>query len=423
MRRSAPIPNRRRPAGPFCQKRKQTVIEPNLLASSPRKIRQANEIAALQALHRARQLSRADLARILNLNRSSSGHIIAELTAAGMVREVQEAREARPGRSRVGRPGVMLELVPDAVFFLGIELGVEHISTVEIDLRADIVRTRTDPFDGPTHSVEDAIRHAVKLACADLPPDRLAQCEGIGISTPAQFTLDGIVHLAPLLGWKNVNLTELALRHLPFQAPVHVENDANAFAIGAAYDDAEIHSGVTLFVVMESGVGSGILIDGKLFRGGHGLAGEIGHMHAEGKPGQGRSLEQIVGLTSILAEYRTVTMRPAASFDDFLADVRDRAPDAVSIAEGWAKALAYALVQTCRIVDANRIVLGGSVAQLYPLVAARLIAHMQAAQSSGFPLPVVQLNPRADLGSAFGAACLMHQRYLSLESPRLYGDG
>jgi len=96
----------------------------------------------------------------------------------------------------------------------------------------------------------------------------------------------------------------------------------------------------------------------------------------------------------------------------------DRVPEAVSIAENWAKALAYALVQTCRVIDADRIVLGGSVAQLYPLVAARLAAHMQAAQDMNFPLPNVQLNAEANFGPAFGAACMLHQRYLSLESNR-----
>ncbi|MBN9029823.1 MAG: sugar kinase [Rhizobiales bacterium 63-7] len=395
-----------------------TVKELTLLASSPRKIRQTNEIAALRALHRADRLSRADLARILNLNRSSSGHIIAELTAAGLVREVNEEKAARQTYSRAGRPGVMLELVPDAVFFLGIEIGVEHITATEIDLRAAIIRTRSEPFDGPAHGVEEAVRHAIALACSDLSPDRLERCEGIGISTPSQLNLNGTIHSAPLLGWKNVNLIELVRQSLPFQIPLMVENDANAFAIGAGYGDRPIHAGVTLFVVMESGVGSGILVDGILFRGGHGLAGEIGHMQVEGAPAKGRNLEQIVGLTNILSEYRTVTGRREATFEDFLADVRDRVPEAVSIAENWAKALAYALVQTCRVIDADRIVLGGSVAQLYPLVAARLAAHMQAAQDMNFPLPNVQLNAEANFGPAFGAACMLHQRYLSLESNR-----
>ncbi len=165
----------------------------------PRKIRQNNEIAALKALHRARRLSRADLARALNLNRSSSGHIIAELTAGGLVREVEEDKIAPREHLRAGRPGVMLELVPDAVFFMGVEIGVEHITTVRIGLSGTIIDTSTIPFDGPAHSAAEAIRLAVKRALADLSPEDIDRLEGFGISTPSQLRPDGTVHLARCL--------------------------------------------------------------------------------------------------------------------------------------------------------------------------------------------------------------------------------
>lgn len=396
----------------------------NVAASSPRKIRQNNEIAALQALHRARRLSRADLARVLNLNRSSSGHIIAELTAGGLVREVEEEAEgpARKSHARAGRPGVLLELVPEAMLFVGVEIGVEHITAVQIDLSGNIVKLETEPFDGPAHSAESAIRHAIRLAISELTKDETDRLEGFGISTPSQLSRDGTVYLAPLLGWKNVNLVEIAKLHLPTKMPIMVENDANAFAIGAGYSGLELNEGVTLFLVLESGVGCGIVVEGKLLRGAHGLAGEIGHMYVAGETGSDRNLEQIIGLSSILTAYRAIKDRRGLHFEDFLDDVRDRVPAAVSIAESWAKALGYALAQTCRVIDADRIVLGGSVSKLYPLVAARLTAHMKAAQEASFPLPTILLNSEANFGSAYGAACMLHQRYLSLESHRFSDD-
>jgi hypothetical protein len=128
-----------------------------LITSSPRGIRQRNEVAALRALHQFGRLSRADLARKLGLNRSSSGHIIAGLTIDGLVREVSEALSIRPN-THAGRPGIMLELVPEAVFFIGVEIGVEHISTVEIDLATSITSTRTEPFEGASTDVGAAVR-------------------------------------------------------------------------------------------------------------------------------------------------------------------------------------------------------------------------------------------------------------------------
>ncbi|MER9236940.1 ROK family transcriptional regulator [Mesorhizobium sp. M0622] len=396
--------------------------DPALTASSNRRIRQNNEVAALRALHQFGRLTRAELARKLRLNRSSSGHIIASLTADGLVREAIEDLPEQAGYARAGRPGIMLELVPDAIFFLGVEIGVEHISTVEIDLGTNIVSTNVEPFDGPSINVEAAVDRAVRLALQSIPVSKLERCEGVGVSTPAQMDKNGFVHFAPLLGWRNVHLAKLVRDALPIRVPVLAENDANAFAIGATYGRSEVHSGVTLFLVMESGVGGGIIVDGSLFRGANGLAGEIGHLIVSDAPSPRRNLEQLIGLENIMAEYRKTSALSDPTFGNFLSDVQNRLPSAVSIAEDWARALAIGLVQTCRIIDADKIVLGGSVAALYPLMAARVTAHIHAIQESSFPFPSITMNDEGTVGSAFGAACMLHQRYLSLQSQR-FADG
>ena len=388
-----------------------------LIANSPRGIRQRNEVAALRALHRYGRLSRAELARKLGLNRSSSGHIIADLTADGLVREVGESESVR-ANIHAGRPGIMLELVPEAVFFIGVEIGVEHISTVEIDLASNIISSRVEPFDGASTVVATAVQRAIEMAFEAMPPGKRDRCEGFGIATPAQMDRHGFVRLAPLLGWENVQLAELMRDALPVAVPVVAENDANAFAIGASYGRNDLHPGVTLFLVMESGVGGGIVVNGSLFRGANGLAGEVGHLRIGDVSAPERNLEQIVGLENIMRAYRGVSRAPEPSFQTFLSDVRDRVPGAVTIAEEWARALAIGLIQACRVVDADRIVLGGSVAALYPLMAARVAHYIQSTQEASFPMPSIVMNDDETIGPAFGAACMLHQRYLSLESSR-----
>ena len=96
--------------------------------------------------------------------------------------------------------------------------------------------------------------------------------------------------------------------------------------------------------------------------------------------------------------------------------MRDRAPAAVAIAEEWSRHLAFALVQACRLIDPDRIVLGGSVAGLYPMVAARVALHMGALQAETFPRPEIAVHAFAETGAAYGAACMLHQRFLSLEN-------
>jgi predicted NBD/HSP70 family sugar kinase len=371
-------------------------------------------------LHRFGRLSRAELARIIGLNRSSSGNIIAELTAAGFVREVQEEPSKLSGQLRAGRPGILLELSPEAAFFLGAEIGVEHITTVEIDLAANIVRSTIEPFDGRSVPVEEAISRAVEQAFRDIAQHKLSLCEGFGLSAPAQMDGNGHASIAPILGWRDVDLNELARAALPVDVPVLAENDANAFAIGATYSQLEARSGVTMFLVIESGVGGGIAIDGKLFRGGRGLAGEVGHLKVPDR--EERNLEQAIGLRQILTKYRSSSGREEGGLGEFLRDVHDRVPAAIVIAEDWAQTLAFAIVQVSRLIDPDRIVLGGSLAELYPLVAARVAAHIKELQAPTFPIPEIVLNESAAYGSAFGAACMMHQRFLSLDNGRFAED-
>lgn len=393
-----------------------------LTASSPRRIRQRNEIAALQALHQSGPLTKADLARMLRVNRSSSGHIITALQADGLVRE-QEAGEADPPerdkkeRGRAGRPGTRIELVPDAVSFIGIEIGVEHMAVVEIDLAAKPVASKIIPFDGPAVPVEDAVRQAVELALKIVPEERLRRCEGLGVATPSQMDRQGMVRFAPLLRWQNVNLAESVRAELPLRVSVVAENDANAFAIGATYRHSDYRSGVTLFLVMESGLGGGIVIDGALFRGGNGVAGEIGHLAVpDGR--KRRALEEVIGLEHLLALHREAT-GSVSDLAGFLADVAAGRANAVRIANEWADTLAYGLVQACRVIDADRIVLGGSLSALYPLVADQVRLSMTALQEASFPLPDIAVTDLEGSGPAFGAACILHQRYLSLDSQRL----
>jgi predicted NBD/HSP70 family sugar kinase len=370
-------------------------------------------------LHRYGQLSRAELARKLGLNRSSSGHIVAGLSASGLVREVVQDLPDRAGHARAGRPGIMLQLVPDAAFFLGAEIGVEHISVVRLDLEARVVSSRVEALDGPAVGVHVAIERAVGLAFQAVPEADWDRCEGFGVSIPAHMDKNGSVRLAPLLGWRDLALTELVKDALPVPVPVLAENDANAFAIGATYGRSALRPGVTLFLVLESGVGGGIVADGVLFRGANGLAGEIGHLRMAPA---GKTIEQVIGLESIMAAYKDASGLPRPSFGDFVADVKDLVPSAATIADEWAKALSFALGQACRIVDPDQVVLGGSVAALYPLVASRVAFQLEQMQDAPFPLPAIVVNDDAAFGSAFGAACMMHQRYLSNEGERFLED-
>ncbi len=383
--------------------------------SSPRGIRQNNAVAALQALFAHRRLSRAELARHLGLNRSSSGHIVSELFANGLVREVEEEDLAEKGRARAGRPGILLELEPEAAVFLGIEIGVEHITILRIDMNATILDCQVEPFDGRALSARDAVVMATRRALADLPEGFAGKLGGFGLSAPAQLQLDGSVRKAPLLGWENVDPVTFAQEVIGDDIPCMLENEANAFAFGESYCSREDRAGVTLSLVIESGVGGGIVIDGRLYRGGHGLAGEIGHLPMR----DGMELEQLIGLDHLLQRHRATSGNPDPALKDFLEKVRDGDTEAVGIARLWAMDLAAAIMAAGRLIDPDRIVLGGSLAALFPLVADEVRDHIGTNQAPGFPVPEISVHEAAEAGSAYGAACMLHQRFMSLENRAL----
>lgn len=386
--------------------------------SSPRRIRLANASAALQHLHSSGRMSRADLARRLGLNRSSSGQIVAEMVQSGLIREVEETPATdRPSRG-AGRPGIMVELVPDAGFFVGIEIGVEHISAVIIDLAGKVRHRAEQAISAIGVSAETSVERAVSLAFAGVDPQILDRCRGIGVSAPVHIRPDGIVNIAPMIGWRELDLAAVVAKLLPIPMPILIENDANALAFGDAYGNQR--AGVTLFIQLETGVGGGIMIDGKLFRGGNGLSGEVGHMVVPETGG--RNLQDLIGREPLVQKYRVGSGKAEAKLHDFIRAVQEREPAAISIAEEWSHHLGYVLAQACRVIDPNRIVLGGAVGALYPMVSARVWSYFTQGWASYFPQPEIVVDDQPEYGSAFGAACLMHQKYVSADSDVLSID-
>lgn len=255
------------------------------------------------------------------------------------------------GARRAGRSCILLERVPEAVAFVGVEIGVEHVSAVEVDLAGHVVRSGEEPFDGPGTPPGRAVRRALDLAFGATPPERLRACEGLGLATPSQVGPGGVVRVAPLLGWTNLDLLALLRETAPPHPSLMVENDADALAIGATCGRGAARAGVTLALNLGTGVG-GILIDGRLFRGARGLAGEVGHPRTgvDG-PASAVTLEERLGLGGILAELRAGARGvgdDGSRLARFLRDVRDREPGAVEITERWARSLAFGIAQAAR---------------------------------------------------------------------------
>lgn len=228
-----------------------------------------NRNLVLKMIFDHESLSRADIARATRLTRTTVSDIVAELIAEGLVNEVGV------GESMGGKSPILLSLNADSRCLIGLDLAHNKFSGALVNLRGEIKEAVDLPVDG--HSSEEALVLVYEIL------DRLmaAACQvvvGIGVGTPGLVnTQDGVVVNAVNLDWKNLPLASLLEER--YHCPVFVLNDSQAAAMGE-YVFGEGHAADPNLIVINvrHGIGAGIVINGQLFQGDGGGAGEIGHI-------------------------------------------------------------------------------------------------------------------------------------------------
>ena len=219
-------------------------------------------------------ISRTRLTEISGLNKSTIGSLLSQLQAWGFVKEAGHVN------SRPGRPGIMIDVNPDAGRLIGVEIGVDFISVVLADMKANVVwrhKIETANGDGKPKQAQmlDQTECLVQAALQQAA-DSGHRLFGIGLGVPGLVDhATGTLLFAPNLGWSNVPLRDMWRR---FNVPVIVENEANAAALGERM--LGVAKQVDNFIYLSAGVGlgGGLVIDGKLYGGVGGYAGEVGHM-------------------------------------------------------------------------------------------------------------------------------------------------
>jgi len=396
-------------------------------SASPQSTRYLNELRALDVLFREGGMSRAELARALGLNRSTTGSIIANLLEDAFV--IEHADLKRPAATtRTGRPGIDIELNPAGAIFIGVGIEADRLTALTIDLAGTIVRKKTAPFHAARHPPEKAAEAAAKLinALIEAEPDK-DRIRGVCVALPAMIA-EGAVLQATLLGWRNVDLAPLLSACLALDLPVSVENDANAFAIAETYKSARPAAGTVAFMLIESGAGGGIVIGGRLIRGGFGLAGEFGHLRV-GRRGYTDSrsepglLETYIGKKALLARYAARGGEPGARLADFIEALERGDAAAVQTASDWAHWLARGIHAIINVINPALIIIGGPVGTVFRFVSRRVEASLRAGLPRGFPLPTIELSRFGPEGPAYGGALLLHQRAFSVDEKALYPDG
>ncbi|HYG88403.1 MAG TPA: ROK family transcriptional regulator [Azospirillum sp.] len=380
-------------------------------------IRRLNTNRVFHALRENPNCAQRDLSRLTGLDKATTSAIVAQLLDVGLI-ERTEAPRAR----RIGRPETALSIAPSAGLLVGARLEPGTIRIVTTTLAGAVLEHLQIPgstdISTALRRLHEGIDSAVAVsrpAGGPAPPVR-----GVGVGIPGLIDRTGRLVLAPNLGWRDTPIRPLLEEAL--DAPVHIDNDTKAAAMAERLFGT--CRGVEDFVYLtgHSGVGGGLFLGGRLYRGAQGFAGEIGHVTVMpggrlcgcGKRG---CLETYVSETAILVQ-AAERGRPLPDLWAVAAAARDGDPVVRALLAEAGEHLGFALSHLVNLTNPSLVVLGGNlsiVAEfILPTLGATLDEHVLEPLRRDLRLLVSPLGPDA---VPMGGIALAMEGFLSAPDP------
>lgn len=236
-------------------------------------VKKINKSIVLDTIRRHNPLSRIQISEKTGLNKATVSNLVLELLENHLVQEIG------PGESSGGRKPLMLLFHRNAGHAIGMELSVTHLKGVLTDLEDHVlaeysVQLKQHDIPFVFDEMKTAIQYLIQQA-----PSSPHGIVGIGIGVPGMVDEVGTILFAPNLGWEKVPLK--AMLEETFGIPVTVDNEANAGAEGELHYGTSVGVRHLIYISAGMGIGSGIIVDGELYKGAWGYAGETGHMTIE----------------------------------------------------------------------------------------------------------------------------------------------
>lgn len=255
-------------------------------------IRDLNTSIVLNTIRQFQPIARSEIAARTGLSPATVTGITARLLAEGWI------LEAGPGVANGGRRPVLLQLDERSRFSVGVKLAAEEVSAAVGDLGAQLLEVVTLPLPADAEGIVETVAEAVERAL-DGAQVRRSAVIGVGVALPGVVDpKSGLSLFAPWHPWREFALKRLLGERL--ELPVLLENDANAFTLAERWFGAGIGRDHLIGVMISAGIGAGVVLDGRVYRGARYAAGEIGHWVVEpgGPPcvcGQQGCLESVAG--------------------------------------------------------------------------------------------------------------------------------
>jgi glucokinase-like ROK family protein len=326
-------------------------------------LRELNRRRIVDALRESGTASRAEITRQTGLSRSTVSTIVNDLIETGMISEQEEASGASH-REQGGRPPRPLALNTSAGVALGIDFGHTHLRVAVADLSHEVLAEAGHEID-VDHSAAEGLAAAAKLVDqvlseAGIETDRVL---GVGMGVPGPITRSsGTVGSSAILpGWVGFDAAAEMSRNLDL--PVQVENDANLGALAESVWGSGKGFSDLIYIKLSSGVGAGLLLDGRLYRGGGGTAGEIGHTPA--RRGEAICRCGIRGCLETVASARSIAALLSSSRGEEVSSRRmlelahEGDPAANRRIAEAGREIGFTVANLCNVINPERVIVGG----------------------------------------------------------------
>jgi predicted NBD/HSP70 family sugar kinase len=272
------------------------------LKPTTRDLRRANRLTILKLMSVDGTISRLDVSQRSGLSNGTVTNVINELLAEGIVLESGYAA------SEGGRRRTILTLNPEYGYVLGGEIGETDVTIELFDLTLHQIKAVRYPLSHQENNPTQVVHYVLEGVASLLREYRIPQDKvlgmGLGIPGIVSYTDNEIV-VAPVWKWEPIPLKSLLMAHIPFS--LHIDNGAKIMALAEMRLDSKYSMETMASLQIGTGVGAGIIYEGKLYRGATNSAGEWGHttMALDGQPcrcGRRGCLEAYVGAPGIIRQ-------------------------------------------------------------------------------------------------------------------------
>ncbi|MFB7307404.1 MULTISPECIES: ROK family transcriptional regulator [unclassified Streptomyces] len=361
-------------------------------------LHRANLERVVRAVRMAGSLTQAEIARSTGLSAATVSNIVRELKDGGTVEVTPTSAGGRRARS--------VSLSGDAGIVIGVDFGHTHLRVAVGNLAHQVLAEESEPLDVDASSAqgfgraEQLVNRLIETT--GISPGKVI---GVGLGVPGPIDVEsgtlGSTSILP--GWTGINPSEeLAAR---LGVPVYVDNDANLGALGELVWGSGRGVKDLAYIKVASGVGAGLVIDGHIYRGPGGTAGEIGHITLDESGPVCRCGNRGCLETFTAARYVLPLLRPSHGPDLTMERVvqlaREGDPGCRRVIGDVGRHIGSGVANLCNLLNPSRVVLGGSLAEAGELVLApiRDSVSRYAIPSAGRQLSVLPgaLGARAEV--------------------------